>query len=376
VLDKQKQQHTLNKFRKIDREYLLTDSSVNCYGFRLDTNGYMLEEFQKNPIGYHMHAREKGVLVKWSDFRKEGDKVYAKPIINMSHERAEQTIAEIENGFLNAASVGHLVFLEYTDDPSLKLDGQTSYTVTKWYNRECSLVDIPGNFNALALYDQFERPIQLADFTGTKIQLNMKKFEFNPAQLAAMKLDANAAELDVQRAFDDLVAKAAKADGLQAQLTALTTQVHKDKVTSLLSGALVAKKISQALSDKLAADYATNPEGLKNLLDALAPAGQEEVGKLLETALTDRKITKEVHDKLAIDYAGKPGELKTLLDAMPKHISINSQLNATSAGKEKRVAELAAKGYDELMETGLSVELSALSPEAWKEKQKEAGIIK
>ena len=72
-----------DKLKKIDKEFLLTDNSVNTYGFRLLTEGYQLNEYKKNPIGYNMHLRDAGVLVKWEDFRTEGDAVYAKPVINL-----------------------------------------------------------------------------------------------------------------------------------------------------------------------------------------------------------------------------------------------------------------------------------------------------
>jgi hypothetical protein len=59
-----------------------------------------MDEFQKNPIGYYMHLRDKqGVLVKWEDLRMDGDKVFGKPCINLSHPRGERTVDEVESGF-------------------------------------------------------------------------------------------------------------------------------------------------------------------------------------------------------------------------------------------------------------------------------------
>lgn len=257
------------KFKKIDKPFLLTDSSVNCYGFRLLTTGYLMAEYAKNPIGYMMHTRDNGVLVKWEDLRMEGDNVFGNPVINMTHPRGQQTVDEIENGFLNAASVGHIVALELSDDPDLKLPGQVGPTITKWFNRECSLVDIPGNFNALTLFDKDENPINLADFTKTNLNTNMKQIFYTPAQLAAMNLKGDADEISVNTAFNDLVAKAAKSDGLQTQLNDLHAQVKQNKVQDILAAALAAGKITKELSDKLAVDYANNPDGLKNLVDAM-----------------------------------------------------------------------------------------------------------
>jgi len=157
----------MEKIKKLDKEFRLTDSSVNCYGFRLLTSGYQIEEYKRNPIGYYMHERGLGVIVKWDELRISGDAVYGKPIINMNHQRAQQTIDEVENGFLNAASVGHIVAIEYSDALELKVPGQDGVTITKWYNRECSLVDIPGNINALSLFDENENPLKISDLKGS-----------------------------------------------------------------------------------------------------------------------------------------------------------------------------------------------------------------
>ena len=66
-----------DKSKKIDREYVLSDSSVNEYGFRLLTTGYQIEAFRKNPIGYYMHRRDDGIALKWDDLRIEDDKIMA-----------------------------------------------------------------------------------------------------------------------------------------------------------------------------------------------------------------------------------------------------------------------------------------------------------
>jgi len=63
--------------KKIERQYVLSDSSVNEYGFRLLTSGYELEAFQKNPIGYYMHRREDGIVLKWEDLQIADDKVFS-----------------------------------------------------------------------------------------------------------------------------------------------------------------------------------------------------------------------------------------------------------------------------------------------------------
>lgn len=320
------------KLKKIDKEFLLTDEAVNCYGFRLLTSGYLIDEYKKNPIGYYMHERAAGVVLRWEDFRIDKDKVFAKPVINLSHPRAQQTIDEIENGFLNGASVGHFVILETSEDAALKLPGQTGPTVTKWYNRETSLVDIPGNFNSLALYDAEGNTINLSDFTQQKI--SMKQIFLSPAHLTALNLKAEATQAEVDTTIADLIAKAQKVDTLQQQLNDANTEKTK------------------AVNDLAALKKTTT---------------ENEVKALVDTALDAKKITKQLADTLAADYKENPTGLKALLDAMPAYTPIAQQLQ----GAEKEVQDLVAKGWDKLDKENQLENLKAKSLDEFKKLYKE-----
>ncbi|MCF8448944.1 MAG: hypothetical protein K9G49_03640 [Taibaiella sp.] len=270
----------IDKFKKIDRQYVLSDSSVNEYGFRLLTSGYQIDSFRKNPIGYYMHQREDGIALKWEDLHINDDKVIGTPVVNLANSRGEQTCNEAENGFLNAASVGHIVVLEYSMDKEMMLPGQTGPTITKWYNKECSLVDIPGNCNALTrLYDVNENMLNLVDMNIGKPLTQMPKSTI--AQLnETLQLSDNSNENELVLTVQNLVAKtqhletenkALSADKhkLQQQLDEINNIRRKYEITALLDRALEDKKITTELRGKLAADYAANPEGLKALLAAM-----------------------------------------------------------------------------------------------------------
>jgi len=317
------------KFKKIDKEFLLTDNSVNTYGFRLLTDGYLMDEYKKNPIGYYMHERSNGVLVRWSDFRKDGDKVFAKANINLSHPRGERTVDEIESGFLNAASLGHFVVIEMNKTPQNPLPNQTGPDVTKWFNRECSLVDIPGNFNSLKLFDENDHELNLADFTKTNFK-HMQKSSLTAEQLAKLNLTADAADDAVAIAFDNLVAQAAKVPQLEQQLAAANQKVADAE------NALTALKESQK---------------------------QAEINSLIDAALNDKKITVEVGNNLKVAYKDNVEGLKTLIAAMPAYTSVVGQLKTYS----DEIAALAAKSYDELDKSGELEMLKAKAPDVFKE---------
>jgi hypothetical protein len=326
-------------FKKIDKEFLVTDSTVNVYGFRLLTSGYLVEEFKKNPIGYYMHCdpeltdlrRADGVLVRWEDFRQDGDSWFAKPVINLEHPRGEKTCEEIENGFLNGASVGKLVALEFSDDPALMLPGQTGLTVTKWYNRELSLVDIPGNFNSLSLSDKDGNDINLADL---KTEKNMKQLFLTPEQIKALNLADNADQATVTQAINDLAAKAAKVDSMQTQ-------------------------IDTALAAKTTAET--------NLANLQKQQSTEKVASILDAALAAKKITNAQKAVMEKQYEGKPDELKALIDATPAYQSVTEQLSKEKGALNEKFQNLS---YKELDRAGLLPELKKENLDLFKTKFK------
>ena len=270
-----------DKFKKIDRQYVLSDSSVNEYGFRLLTSGYQLESFQKNPIGYYMHRREDGIVLKWEDLQIEDDKIVGTPVINLSNGRGEQTCDEAENGFLNAASVGHIVVLEHSTDPELMLPGQTGPTITKWYNKECSLVDIPGNTNALTrLYDINENEINLVDLNIVSPAVKVSRNGTLKELCGLLDRPEGTDESELLGAVQTLLARAEKLEAdckgltqensaMQQQIAELKSARNNYEVAGILDRALVDKKVTVELKERLATDYAANAEGLRSLIAAM-----------------------------------------------------------------------------------------------------------
>ncbi len=287
-----------DKFKKIDKEYCITDDSVNVYQYRCLTSGLQLDEVKKNPIGYHMHNRDKGVVVRWDDFRVDGDKVFAKPVINLSHPDGQSIADEVESGFLNAASVGKIVVLEASNDAGLKLKGQTKPTVTKWFPREISLVDIPGNYNALSnLYDKNDNELNLSDLENFNIN-NMSKPLSAAIVLAALNLTDSAQENEVLTAINDLIDRADKADEYKDLLDVKVTELKdlkaestKKEVEDLIAKGKGDKKLTNELAGHLSTAYEGNPKGLKDLIDTM-PAQV-----LVTDQLADKTATNDFEGK-------------------------------------------------------------------------------
>lgn len=309
------------KFKKIDKEFCITDNSVNVYGYRCLTEGLLLDEVKKNPIGFLMHNREKGVVVRWEDFKTIEDKVFAKPVVNLSHPDGQSVADQIEGGFLNAASVGKIVVLEASSSEELKLQDQTGPTITKWFPREISLVDIPGNYNALAsLYDKDNNELNLADF-NTNFYQNMNKTVLTTAViLTALNLSDKSEESEVLKAIQDLMDKAEKVPGLEKELADKNSQLEE-----------------------------LRKEGLKKEVEDLISKGKE-----------DKKLTNEMAEKLSEKYASDPKGLKDLIDTMPAQVSVVETLN-----NNEDLGDLKGKTWDELFREGKLQELKEKHPDLY-----------
>lgn len=268
----------------------------------------MLEEVLKNPIGYYGHEYADGVLLLWDDVRIEGDNILGKPVINMEHPRAERTVKEIEEGFLNAASVGNIVVLEHEFETVEGME-EPMLVVTKWYYKECSLVDSPGNRNAFRLYDQAEQEISLPNlkdsFKTNNNNMKTISLKLTPALVAVLNLSDAATPEDVEAGINALDARAKQGDAAVAENATLKTEV-------------------QSLKDK---EVAT------------------EVAALLQKGLSDKKLTVQMKQQLELTYAGKPKELKNLMDTMPVHQSIVEKIDQAKATV---VSNLQDKSWDEL----------------------------
>jgi len=306
--------------RKIDRDFVMSDSSVNVYKFKLLTSGYMSDEFLKNPIGYYMHGtcaewpRDMGVLVRWEDVRVEGDKLLGKPVVNMLHPRAEQTVTEILNGFLNGASVGDIQVEDYYYEPDPDDADNRILVISKWWIKECSLVDQPGNRSAFItdLYDiQKGMVVNLSDLLHkSNKNMNTVTLKITPELVRVLNLSDNS-EQDVVAGIKRLSDDAAKVPGLE-------------------------KEKSKAVAD---------------LADYQKQVANDAVKEMIEAALKAEKITKDLADTLAKDYEGKPEALKKVLGGM-KHLSVVDLIDTSKQGADKILKDLADKTWNELDKAG------------------------
>lgn len=167
------------------KKFICSDESINCYGFRVLTTGIKLDSFKKNPVGFLNHntggsfwgtdPNYSGPIIRWDDISKEEDSLIATPVFDLNDDLGKKVHDKVESDFIRAASIGFRI-IETSEDPSLMLPGQIHPTVTKCELIEISVVDLPANKNALALFDVDNNRIELDDSTiSITLSASLKK---------------------------------------------------------------------------------------------------------------------------------------------------------------------------------------------------------
>lgn len=149
--------------------FVISDESVNSYGYIVKTDGIDTTAFERNPVMLYMHER-KTVVGRWENIRKEEKRLLADAVFDESTELGRTVKQQVENGFLRSASIGVDIVEEK------EINGVR--TITKSVLFEVSIVDIPANQNALKLYRKGNRqrlaleiPEKVVDLRGTIISL-------------------------------------------------------------------------------------------------------------------------------------------------------------------------------------------------------------
>jgi hypothetical protein len=148
-----------------NKSVVVCGGGLNRKGYRILTEGIQLEAFKNNPIMLYIHARDdqwtaqyKGQdreklhlpIGRWENIRMEDGQLLADPIFDVEDVFAKEIARKWDKGFLNACSMG-FNFIEWSEDPIYLLQGQTRATVTKSELLEISIVDIPGDSDAVRL---------------------------------------------------------------------------------------------------------------------------------------------------------------------------------------------------------------------------------
>lgn len=306
------------------KTFILSDESVNNYGFWLPLSGAQLDQFKKNPVMLWMHNRAwRGTkdeilpIGYWDNIRVENGKLLGDAIFDESDEFAMSISEKVDNNVLRMASVGIRV-IETSRDAKWIKPGQTTETPTMWSLREASIVDIGSNNNALSLvfYDENDKMINLAD---GNITLPLRTLEDKPDNLSN---PVNMKKLSQLLQLADGASEEQLAEAIQSILT--ENKNHKD--------AKIAAE--QKLSDYEAREKTARTGEAKSLLDA---------------AVADGRIDAEGRKPFETLFEKDHESAAATLAALPKRTPVSRQLGDNKSPEREALAKLS---WDELDKQG------------------------
>lgn len=281
--------------------FILSDESLNSYGFVVQTDGIDTAQFERNPVMLYMHDRESGVVGRWENIRKDGNRLLADAVFDESTELGAKIKTQVANGFLRCVSIGI--------DNVTQEDLNNVQTVTKCRLIEASIVDIPSNANAVKLFRRSGSfTYRLSDLDGNEPD------EFRTAIIAVLRLKPSASNAEILRAIEKAVNGAESAD-------------------ELLNNAVARGYIDPAQRENFRAMANGNRRALMAYIDTQRNTEAKEIESMLRTAAgTSRILTYEIDLYRRIGKATGARTLRELLDTLP---GATKPLDIIKRGKDR-----------------------------------------
>lgn len=174
----------------LEHDFVITDESVNRYGWRLLVAGIDTDGFLKNPVCCVQHNTWLIPVGKWKNLRVDGQKLLGTVEFDRNDDDAVKLYWKYKDGYMNAVSL-NVVPVEESDDASMLIKGQKYPTLVKSELLEISLVTLPGQKNAVKLSHPDGSEYKLHLLTKTEMAKEELTVEQLRTQLeAANKLNA------------------------------------------------------------------------------------------------------------------------------------------------------------------------------------------
>lgn len=279
--------------------FVLSDESVNSYGFVVLTEGIDTSAFERNPVMLYMHNRDGNVIGRWENIRKDGKRLLGDAVFDDSTELAATVKKQVEKGFLRSVSIG----IEQIATEELKRRSNGVQTVTKCRLIEVSIVDIPSNENAVKLFRR----------TGGYVY-NLKELETDPAPedlktalIALLGLEESADDKDIIEAVK------AALDGKETPEEAVDEAIMRGYIDGTQRGTFVALARG-------------NRSAFRDFVNGQRKAQAPEITRLINEAINKRKLLgceTAIFEHLGTKIGAKAlGELLFTLRPMPKPMEL------------------------------------------------------
>lgn len=287
----------------------MLDESETVYGITVKVDGVDITQFKKNPVALYYHRDWELPIGIWENIRKENKQILADFVPDYDDEDKEvkRIIRKIEKGFIKMASCG-LVDLNGIRDPH---EPNTKIIMVKSRLREASIVTIGGNHNAMRLYDNEGKLIELNDDNDV---LKLADFIQKPKIKIQMKKET----LEILNLADN-----ATDEMIEAAVLKLS-----DEKKQALSGKATAEAATKAAQEKL--DAIELAEKTANAAEAV---------QLVDTAIKDGRLSEKedgsVKKAWLTLFDANHDNAKTMLEGLPKRVSPSDSLELGDGGDGK-----------------------------------------
>ncbi len=274
--------------------FILSDESLNSYGFVVRTSGIDTERFKKNPIMLYNHNREGGIIGRWDNLRTDGVKLLADAVFDECSEVGKTVKQKVENGFLRAVSVG----IEILEDRQIKTGSLKGFKeVVKCVLTEVSIVDIPSNPNTV-------------------------KTLKNGLKCVFLRMDNDTDKKDLKERI--------------IKILGLTSDVSDDAVIQALEKIIKEERKEDETKNALRLGYInpnelnymrfmeqTDLQGFNAILQAKKEERERNVEELIKKSVYNGQIlyySRDIYKKIGLELGEKT--LQTLLKSLPERITI------------------------------------------------------
>jgi len=259
-------------------DVLISNSKLNCFGFRVLTSGIDMAQFGKNPIMLFMHNRPFGrdtdgmlPIGTVVNLRIENDDLMGTLNFDEVDDFSKQIKAKWDAGTLRMVSPG-LDPIERSEDPDYLLPGQKYATVTKSKLLEISVVDMGGNDDALALYaDGKLITLSLGGNNEFLKPINIINQNEEPMKSIALYLGLpeTATEADILAKVTEIKLASDRVTSLEAEAV-----TQRDlAITTEVDAAITLKKVTADKKDHfITLGKTSGLEVLKTTLELMSPA--------------------------------------------------------------------------------------------------------
>lgn len=278
--------------------FVLSDESLNTYGFRVLTAGIDLTRFQSNPVMLYAHDNMRLPIGRWENVRVEGDRLLADAWFDEADPFASEVARKVEAGLLRNCSIS-FEFLAFSEDPADMLPGQTRPTASKTRLLECSICPVGSNPGAVRL------AADTAPTVGTFINLNHTQ-SINPQNQQTMTEQEKQQMAQLQQQVQQLTADNASLTAERDNLREAARLAHEIEIDAILNAALKDGRITKAETDSWRALLTADTENARKSLEALSPRAS------LSQMMKDQQGKNEFSGKDwdALDRAGQLAAFK------------------------------------------------------------------